>query len=232
MARPIIGIVGARRIEPDSAYRTMLSVIKQTHATCRGVVSGGAEGIDALAERWAYNNDVPLRVFKPEYKHSRDRTAPLKRNTLIADACDILYAFPTSESRGTYDTIRKAEQMGKQVIVTKLLTPIELTQVRDEQIARLDFELSEARDSLAECAHAFGCETAEFAHRRLLNEEEAACLRACAWKARDKLDDLQETGDSEIHDLLMEIAAIMGYEGSVHELVPYVRKLYDGSDCD
>jgi len=40
-----------------------------------------------------------------------------ERNTLIAEASDILVAFCFEESKGTLDTVKKARKIGKSVIV-------------------------------------------------------------------------------------------------------------------
>jgi len=81
------------------------------------VISGGAKGVDTLAERWAKENHVSCKVIKPEYDEYDPKVAPLIRNTKIAEECDELVAFWDGRSKGTEDIIKKAVQFGKQVTI-------------------------------------------------------------------------------------------------------------------
>lgn len=83
----------------------------------KSVNNGGAKGVDSLVERWCVErqcveNNIPTYVFKPVYLNSEDRTAPLRRNMEIVRGTKYLIAFPSVKSRGTWDTIRKAESLG------------------------------------------------------------------------------------------------------------------------
>lgn len=85
------------------------------------LVSGGAEGIDDHAAR-AYEGQFidcgigELVVHRPDYDRFGGR-APLERNTLIVRDADEVHAWPSSWSRGTHDTIRKACGMKKPTFV-------------------------------------------------------------------------------------------------------------------
>ena len=62
---------------------------------------------------------LPLLEFKPDYgKYGRG--APLVRNTEIVNAADYVLAFPSGDSKGTYDAIRKARQTRKMLRVCAL----------------------------------------------------------------------------------------------------------------
>ena len=84
------------------------------------IISGGASGIDAYAAQLSKDLNIPLLEFKPDYK-TYGRGAPLQRNTLIVENSDVVIAFPSESSKGTYDTIRKAKQLNKTVRVCRLL---------------------------------------------------------------------------------------------------------------
>jgi len=79
------------------------------------IISGGAKGVDTLAEAYAKRHKLEFIVFKPEYDKYPGRIAPLKRNDQIVEACDMVLAIWDGESRGTYYTIKKAREMGKPV---------------------------------------------------------------------------------------------------------------------
>ncbi|MCQ2219691.1 MAG: DUF2493 domain-containing protein [Paludibacteraceae bacterium] len=84
------------------------------------IVSGGATGVDSLAEDYAQRHNLPLIIFKPEYGKYPDRTAPLKRNDLIVAEADFLLAFWNGKSRGTLYTIQKAQKLGKPVKIIRI----------------------------------------------------------------------------------------------------------------
>jgi len=83
------------------------------------VVSGGAKGVDTLAERWAEAKGVKTLIFKPDYD-VYGRTAPLVRNRKIVEACDCLLAFWDGKSKGTKYTADYARLQGKPVQVVNL----------------------------------------------------------------------------------------------------------------
>ncbi len=81
------------------------------------MVSGGAVGADSLAERYAAEWEIPIRIFKPDW--STGRGAGLARNTDIINAADIVIAFHDGESKGTKDSINKAKKFNKQLIIIR-----------------------------------------------------------------------------------------------------------------
>lgn len=74
------------------------------------IVSGGARGVDSWAVEYA--GEHLTEVYQAEwdkYGHS----AGFRRNQLIVDACDELYAFWDGLSKGTLDSIQRAARAGK-----------------------------------------------------------------------------------------------------------------------
>lgn len=80
------------------------------------IISGGAEGIDTQAEKYASENNIPIIIFKPYYDKFR-RNAPLKRNEEIVNASDIVIAIWDGQSKGTKYTIDYAKKKGKEIQV-------------------------------------------------------------------------------------------------------------------
>lgn len=78
------------------------------------IVSGGAIGVDTLAEEWAKVNKIPTTIFYPDYKRYGKR-APLVRNDQIVEKADEIIAFWDGKSRGTMYTIKAAKKAGKRV---------------------------------------------------------------------------------------------------------------------
>ena len=110
-----LAIVGTRN--PSISYEQFKEKLGQViFYKIDAVVSGGAVGIDTYAKRYAEENDLPLIEHLPDY----GRRAPLMRNTLIVDDADRMVAFPSGESKGTFDSIRKMEKTGKRVNIIKI----------------------------------------------------------------------------------------------------------------
>lgn len=80
------------------------------------VVSGGAKGADALAEKFANQFNFNLVVHKPDW-NKYGRAAGPKRNQLIIEDADAVVAFPSSDSKGTLNSMNLAKKMGKRLEV-------------------------------------------------------------------------------------------------------------------
>ena len=80
------------------------------------IVSGGADGVDTLAESYAKNYGIPTRIFPPEWKKHGKKAAFL-RNSKIVEASDIVLAIWDGESKGTKMTIDIARRHAKPTIV-------------------------------------------------------------------------------------------------------------------
>jgi hypothetical protein len=77
------------------------------------VISGGARGVDTLA---AENFGGPVSVLRADWR-THGKAAGMIRNGAIVAAADEVHAWPSSWSRGTWDTIRKARAAGKVCVV-------------------------------------------------------------------------------------------------------------------
>lgn len=64
------------------------------------IVSGAAAGIDSCAKQYALQHHIKLTEFLPEYG-KYGKAAPLKRNIVIIEYCDLVLAFWDRKSRGT-----------------------------------------------------------------------------------------------------------------------------------
>lgn len=103
-----IGIVGTRN--PKITFEEFSKIINDYNPT--HIVSGGAKGIDTFAENYAKLNNIPFTIFPPEY-NKYGRIATFIRNQQIVDASDMIIAFPTKDSKGTMDTIRRTKRSNK-----------------------------------------------------------------------------------------------------------------------
>jgi len=74
------------------------------------LVSGGCSGVDKMAERYAKENDIPIIVFKADWKKYGRGAGPI-RNTKIIQYCDFVVAIWDGKSKGTADSINKAKRL-------------------------------------------------------------------------------------------------------------------------
>ncbi len=108
-----VAVIGSRSIKNAD-------ISQYIPAETTEIITGGAVGVDRLAEREARLRGIALTVFKPDYE-AHGKSAPLVRNKLIAKECDVLIAFWDGSSRGTVFTWRYAAKLGKPVKIYKLI---------------------------------------------------------------------------------------------------------------
>ncbi len=80
------------------------------------IISGGAAGVDTLAEEYADKHRISKLILRPRYDLYR-RNAPLKRNDEMVDICDQVLVFWDGVSKGTKHTIDYAKKIGKPIEV-------------------------------------------------------------------------------------------------------------------
>ncbi len=82
------------------------------------IISGGAKGIDKLAEKYADENNIPKIVVLPEYE-KYGRAAPIKRDDLMVDMADSVLVIWDGVSKGSRHTIEYAKKKNKPLNVVK-----------------------------------------------------------------------------------------------------------------
>lgn len=80
------------------------------------IVSGGANGADALGERWAADHDRDIKRFPADWSKYGKSAGPI-RNLEMALYADVLVAFWDGKSRGTKHMIDTALKHGLEVHV-------------------------------------------------------------------------------------------------------------------
>lgn len=82
------------------------------------IISGGAKGVDSLAEEFAAAKHIPTRVIKPDWK-TYGRRAGIVRNLEMVRAADAVIAIWDGVSRGTRSSIDFAKKEGKPCFVQR-----------------------------------------------------------------------------------------------------------------
>ena len=75
------------------------------------ILSGGARGVDRLAEAYAREHGLGLEVLLPDYELF-GKTAPLIRDRQIVDKADLVVAIWDGKSPGTRYTVEYAKAQG------------------------------------------------------------------------------------------------------------------------
>lgn len=114
----MLAVVGSRKYHNYNLVEEKLLEWQNKNGKIEKIISGGAMGVDRLAERFSkeHNMGDPI-IFPPDYKKYPGKIAPLMRNTQIVEKAEFLIAFPSKDSTGTWDTINKAYKKGIPVTI-------------------------------------------------------------------------------------------------------------------
>lgn len=110
-SKPIVCICGSRSIQS-------LNLDFYLNPDYFGeIVTGGAAGVDTIAERWAKRHGIEWICFLPQYKIYGGKYAPLVRNKEMIEYADECVAFWDGKSKGTLMTIEYALSLGRKTAV-------------------------------------------------------------------------------------------------------------------
>lgn len=96
-----LAIVGTRNFQD---YDLLVRIVAKVKSPIDEIVSGGARGADTLAERYAREHNIPMKVFPAKWDRY-GKKAGYTRNKEIVDYCDGLIAFWDGYSKGTKHSI-------------------------------------------------------------------------------------------------------------------------------
>ena len=80
------------------------------------IISGGAKGIDMLAEQYAIDRKLSRYIILPNYSRY-GKAAPIKRNQEMVDMADVVLVVWDGKSKGTLSTINYTKTQQKQLIL-------------------------------------------------------------------------------------------------------------------
>lgn len=110
-----LAVVGSRNFKDYPSFQKKMDEVflewGLQNINIRCVISGGAPGVDSMAERWAREKEFHIRVHKADWTRHGRAAGPL-RNSIIVENSTHLVAFPSRKGTGTQDTIRKAKLAG------------------------------------------------------------------------------------------------------------------------
>ena len=80
------------------------------------IISGGARGIDSVAEKYADQHSISKLILRPDYR-CYGKGAPIKRNEKMVEIADLVLVIWDGVSRGAKYTAEYARKKGKQVVL-------------------------------------------------------------------------------------------------------------------
>ena len=83
------------------------------------IISGGAGGIDTLAEKYADEKRISKYIIRPSYARF-GKGAPLKRNEQMVEIADAVLIVWDGKSKGTEYTLKYAKRLNKKIILVQL----------------------------------------------------------------------------------------------------------------
>ena len=107
-----VAVVGSREFKNYAQLEKELDKIMEPDDE---IVSGGAIGVDSMAQRYAKDKGYNIKIFYPKYWRY-GRGATFQRNELIAEAGDIVIAFYRKghfQEGGTANTAMWARKLGR-----------------------------------------------------------------------------------------------------------------------
>lgn len=125
-----IGIVGSRSFRN---WRFLDDILGKFIEHDDRLVSGGAIGVDSMAQRWAKENGHRITIIYPDYQ-TKGRGATFARNKDIVVESDIVlafYAVGVFQKGGTANSAMWARKLEKQLIEYEE-PPIPLAEIEEE----------------------------------------------------------------------------------------------------
>jgi len=105
-----LAVVGSKSFKDYEKLKEVLDEYEDVEE----IVSGGAVGADSLAEQYAIEHHIPIKIFYPNWSKYGKAAGPI-RNKLIIQRADKVVAFwkTGQENRGTASSMRYANSMNK-----------------------------------------------------------------------------------------------------------------------
>lgn len=80
------------------------------------IISGGAKGIDTIAEEYADKHKISKLILLPQY-NLYGKSAPIKRNEMMVNIADTVIIVWDGYSRGTKSTLQYSKKKNKNIIL-------------------------------------------------------------------------------------------------------------------
>jgi hypothetical protein len=103
---------------PEHLYALIDYAVAASKFKITEVVSGTAKGADTLGELWAFQNNIPVKTFEPNWDKFGKAAGPI-RNGQMKDYADAAIVFIWDRSRGSANMIAQMKKANKPVFVVE-----------------------------------------------------------------------------------------------------------------
>lgn len=120
-------VTGSRKCTPDETNAVHIQLDRmftELHVPLQGfiVVEGGQTGVDRAARSWAEGRPdwVTPETHEADWIKHGKAAGPIRNTEMVEAGADLCVAFPALDSRGTWDCVRQAADIGIHVIIFPL----------------------------------------------------------------------------------------------------------------
>ena len=106
-----IAVVGSVKFNDYEKFKEIMDEFLKNYKDVE-FVSGGADGADSLAQRYAKDNGISIKIYYPNWKRYKKAAGPIRNRQIWQDA-DIGIAFWNGKSRGTWYSLKFSKEMNK-----------------------------------------------------------------------------------------------------------------------
>lgn len=110
-----VAVIGSRSFNDYSLLSKNLNYMFKFDMI-KSIVSGGAKGADSLGERYAIENNIPTKIFYPDWNKYGKRAGFLRNEDIIKNS-DIVISFWDLVSKGTKHSIDLSLKNNKLLII-------------------------------------------------------------------------------------------------------------------
>lgn len=114
-----LAIVGSRSINNDELVIDFINECYPKLSKVKLIISGGAPGVDTIAEKYAKENKIKTKIFIPNWEKYGDQ-AHFIRNSNIISGCDECIIIWDGHSECTKQDIDLCYEMGKKCYIYNL----------------------------------------------------------------------------------------------------------------
>lgn len=107
-----IAVVGSRHFQNADLVTKFIASLDDSAI----VLSGGAQGVDTMAERCARQRSLKVEIFTADWERYGSKAGPMRNARIVAEA-DKVVAFWDGKSRGTLNSVVQMVESGKPALV-------------------------------------------------------------------------------------------------------------------